>query len=174
MLWLARASLRHRGRKLGAVKVLALAASVAALCACSKSGHDLLVEARASLASGAYDDAVAAADAGLAATPSKTGAWGLELVKLEAYSRGGNGDGAKQQLIALAGRYSGQLAATDYSSTAQQLKEAGSGTAAIEVLDLGKKQYPDDPLIDKMIADSAESGSSPEELEMLRSLGYID
>ena len=74
----------------------------------------------------------------------------------------------------LAGRYPGQLAATDYSSTAQQLKEAGGGTAAIEVLDLGKKQYPDDPLIEKMIAESVESGSSPEELEMLKSLGYID
>jgi tetratricopeptide (TPR) repeat protein len=174
MLWLARAFLRHRGRELGSVKVLALAAAVAALGACSKSGHDLLVEARASLASGAYDDAIAAADAGLAASPSKTDAWGLELVKLEAYARGGNGESARQQLIALAGRYSGQLAATDYSSTAQQLKEAGSGTAAIEVLDLGKKQYPDDPLIEKMIADSVESGSSPEELEMLKSLGYIE
>ena len=63
---------------------------------------------------------------------------------------------------------------TDYSSTAQQLKVADQGPAAIEVLDLGMKRHPDDPLIDQMIAESVNAKNSPEELEMLKSLGYID
>jgi hypothetical protein len=156
------------------VRVLAVAALVGLFCACQKSGHDLLVDARGSLASAAYDDALVAADAGLAASPSKIDAWGLELVKLEAYARGGNGESTKRQLIALAERYPTQLSATDYSSTAQQLQESGQGPAAIEVLDLGKKSFPNDAIIAKMIDESVSSGSSPEELEMLRSLGYIE
>jgi len=132
------------------------------------------VDARSSLASASYDDAVSAAQAGLVASPSKPDAWGLELVKLEAYARNGSGADAKQQLVALASAYPGQLSANDYSTTAQQLQEAEQGPAAIEVLDLGKKRYPDDALIDQMIADSVNAESSPEELEMLRSLGYIE
>jgi hypothetical protein len=166
--------LRRRKPTLGSAKVIAVMALVAILCACEKSGHDLLVEARNSLAGAAYDDAVTAADAGLAASPSKVDAWGLELVKLEAYARGGNGESAKQQLIALAGKYFTQLSATDYSGTAQQLQRADQGLAAIEVLDLGKKRFPDDALIAKMISDSVDAVASPEELEMLKSLGYIE
>lgn len=167
-------TLRRTPTALGSAKVLAAVALVALLCACEKSGHEQLADARNSLASAAYDDAVKSADAGLGSSPSKADAWGLELVKLEAYARGGSGELAKQQLIALADKYAAQLTATDYSSTAQQLKEAESGTAAIEVLDLGKKRFPDDAMIDKMIAESVSQESSPEELEMLRSLGYIE
>jgi predicted Zn-dependent protease len=155
-------------------KVLAVLALVGLLCACQKSAHDLLVDARGSLASAEYDDALTAADAGLAASPSKVDGWGLDLVKLEAYARGGSGGKARQQLIALAERYPSQLSATDYSSTAQQLQENGQGPAAIEVLDLGTKRFPNDAMIAKMIAESVSGGSSPEELEMLRSLGYIE
>ena len=42
------------------------------------------------------------------------------------------------------------------------------------MLDIGKKRYPDNELIDKMIADSVNAESSPEELELLKSLGYIE
>jgi hypothetical protein len=167
-------SSRRHDSKPGSAKVLAIVALVAVLCGCEKGSHDLLVDARSSLASASYDDAVAAADAGLAASPSKTDTWGLELVKLEAYARGGNGESAKQQLIVLAGKYSAQLTATDYSATAQQLQQADNGPAAIEVLDLGKKRFPDDPQIDKMNNDSVSAEASPEELEMLKSLGYIE
>jgi len=147
---------------------------IAVLCACEKSSHDQLLEARSSLASASYAAAIAAAEAGLEASPSKVDAWGLELVKLEAYARSGNGDSAKQQLVKLAGLYPKQLTSTDYSTTAQQLQTADRGPAAIEVLDLGKKRYPSDALIERMIAEAGSEESSPAELEMLRSLGYID
>ncbi len=170
----SRASLRPFQTISGSTKVLGLVALAIVVCACEKTSQEHLSEARDSLGGGSYDQAIAAVDAGLQASPSKPDAWGLELVKLEAYARGGDGENAKQQLVKLAGLYPKQLSPTDYSSTAQQLQAAEQGPAAIEVLDLGKKRHPDDELIDKMIADSVAANSSPEELEMLRSLGYIE
>lgn len=169
-----RASMRCPQLPQGSAKVLALVALMTILCSCEKSAHEQLEDARSSLASASYDEAVAAAEAGLQASPSKMDAWGLELIKLEAYARGGNGESAKQHLVKLAGLYPKQLSPTDYSSTAQQLQAADQGPSAIEVLDLGKKRYPGDELIDRMIAESVSAQSSPEELDMLRSLGYIE
>jgi len=166
--------LKHPRALFSAGKVLGLVAILTILFACEKSSHEQLLEARSSLASSSYDDAISAADAGLKANPSKADAWGLELVKLEALARGGNGDGSKQQLTKLAGLYPDQLSPTDYSTTAQQLQAADQGPAAIVVLDLGKKRHPDNAIIDQMIADSVKGENSPEELEMLKSLGYIE
>ncbi len=174
MLPTFRASQRRARTPHGSAKLLGLAALFTFLCACEKTSHDQLMDARSSLASSSYTDAIAAAEAGLQASPSKVDAWGLELIKLEAYARGGNGDSAKQQLVKLAGLYPNQLSATDYSTTAQQLQAANQGPAAIEVLDVGKKRHPNDALILRMIADAVSEESSPEELEMLRSLGYIE
>jgi len=159
---------------LRSAKLVVLVALVALACGCEKSSQGQLPAARSSLASASYADAVATAKAGLAGSPSKADAWGFELVVLEAYARGGDSENAKAQLVKLAGLYPAQLSANDYSGTAQQLQAAGQGPGAIEVLDLGKQRYPDDPMIDKMIADSVAAESSPEELEMLRSLGYIE
>lgn len=167
-------SLGPRQAPLGSAKVHVLVVLFALLGACQQSSEEHLTEAREALAGASYDAAITAVDAGLAASPGKADAWALELVKLEAHARSGDGAGAKQQLAALAGSHPGQLSANDYSSTAQQLKAAGQGPAAIEVLDLGKQAYPDDELIAKMIAELVEAQSSPEELEMLKSLGYIE
>ncbi len=169
-----RASPKRPQMPLGSAKVLGLVALLAFLCACQKSSQEHLAEARSNLASASHDQAIQSAEAGLQASPSKVDAWGLELVKLEAYARGGDGESAKQQLVKLAGLYPEQLSPTEYSSTAQQLQAADQGPAAIEVLDMGKKLHPDDALIDKMIAESVAAKNSPEELEMLRSLGYIE
>ena len=174
MLPTLRASLRHPQAPLGSAKVLVALALMTLLCACQKTSQQHLAEAHSSLASASYEQAIVAAEAGLRASPSKPDACGLELVKLEALARGGNGKGAKQQLVKLAGLYPDQLSSTDYSSTAQQLQAADQGPAAIEVLDLGKKRHPNDELIEKMIADSVSAENSPEELEMLKSLGYIE
>ena len=174
MLSTYRASQRRPHPRPRTAKWLVLVALFTVLCACEKSSHDQLLEARTSLASASYADAIATAEAGLQASPSKADAWGLELIKLEAYARGGNGDRAKQQLEKLAGLYPKQLTSTDYSTTAQQLQTAEQGPDAIQVLDLGKKRYPSDALIERMLADAVSEDSSPAELEMLRSLGYIE
>jgi ABC-type Fe3+-hydroxamate transport system substrate-binding protein len=145
-----------------------------ALCACAKGGQELLEEARQELAVGAFSEAVVAARAGLATAPSDVTTWGLELVILEAHSRAGNGAEAKGQLVKLAKAHPERISATDYSSTAQLLQSAEQKPVAIEVLDLGVKRFPDDAVLAKMIENSVASGSDPEELEMLRSLGYIE
>ncbi len=141
---------------------------------CRKPGAEHLVDARSDLADSAYDDAIAAAQDGLAAGGEATTVWGLELVLLEAHARAGHGLQTKELLIRLGADYPDFIPATEYTATAHQLKTAGDGPTAIEVLDLGAKRYPDSPIIAKMLGDSASAGSDPAELEMLRSLGYIE
>jgi len=145
-----------------------------AFCACGKSSHEYLAEARQDLAAGSYADAVAAAESGLAGSPDDVTAWGLEIVILEAHARAGSGAATKAQLLELAGSYEVRISATDYSSTAQLLQAADEKAVAIEVLDLGIKRFPEDAMLTKMIADSVATGGDPAELEMLRSLGYIE
>ena len=161
-------------------KVLGSLAVIATLCGCEMSRQDHLLEARAALADAAYDDAAAAAEAGLrlAAAGAQDGlddatSWGLELAKLEAYARAGHGEEAKAQLDQLAQLHPNRVEASEYFATAHQLRGAGAGTAAIEVLDRGAILFPYEPVIGRMIEESSEGGD-PAELELLRSLGYVE
>ena len=156
------------------LKLLLTLAMAVCWVACGKVGAEHLVDARSELADGSYDDAIASAQRGLAAGGEATIVWGLELVLLEAHARAGHGAQAKELLARLAVDHPDRIPATEYTSTAHLLKTAGEGPTAIEVLDLGAKRYPDNPVIAKMIGDSASAGSDPAELEMLRSLGYIE
>jgi hypothetical protein len=164
----------------GTVKGLSSLAVILLICGCGMSRQEHLVEARTALADAAYADAITAAEAGLqmaaAGDPDSIDdptAWGLELIKLEAYARDGQGDAAKQQLTALASLHPERVAASEYFATAHQLRGAGAGTAAIEVLDMGAILFPYEPVIARMIEESGESGD-PAELELLRSLGYVE
>jgi len=158
-------------------KVLGSLAVIAILCGCEMSRQDHLIEARAALADAAYDDAVAAAEAGLRAAaqdvPDDATSWGLELAKLEAHARAGHGEEAKAQLARLAELHPNRVEASEYFATAHQLRGVGAGTAAIEVLDMGAILFPYEPVIGRMIEESGESGD-PAELELLRSLGYVE
>ena len=161
-------------------KVLGSLAVIATLCGCEMSRQDHLIEARAALADAAYDDAIAAAEAGLraAAAGAQDGlddatSWGLELAKLEAHARAGHGEEAKAQLAQLAELHPNRVEASEYFATAHQLRGAGAGTAAIEVLDRGAILFPYEPVIGRMIEESSEGGD-PAELELLRSLGYVE
>lgn len=143
-------------------------------CACEKSSTDALADAREQLSGSSYEEAVASAEAGLAANPDAVAAWGLELVKLEALSRSGQGEAVLDHLDRLADEHPDRVTAADYSGTAQLLRTADRKADAITVLDMGINRFPDDAVINKMITDSIETGMDPEELEQLRSLGYID
>ena len=161
----------RRGRQIKSVIGLAL---MLAICACGKSSQDHLADARKDLAGSAYADAIASADAGLEGAPDAVTSWGLELVKLEALARSGQGEATRAQLEKLAAENPDRVSAADYSGTAQLLRAAGQKSEAIQVLDMGSKRFPDDPVISQMIAESVEKGVDPAELEMLKSLGYID
>jgi len=161
-------------------KLLGSLAVIATLCGCEMSRQDHLSEARAALADAAYDEALAAAESGLRAAAAESQevlddatSWGLELAKLEAHARAGHGEEAKEQLTELARRYPNRVVASEYFATAQQLRGADAGTAAIEVLDMGAILFPYEPVIGRMI-EEASTGGDPAELELLRSLGYVE
>jgi hypothetical protein len=146
----------------------------ALLWACGSGDREALADARQELANAAYLDAVAAADTGLERTRDARTSWGLELVKLEAHARAGNSEQTKGQLAKLARLYPDRIPPTQYSATAGQLRSAGQGPAAIEVLDMGLKRHPGNPALERLIGEAGASDLDSAELEMLRSLGYID
>jgi hypothetical protein len=67
------------------------------------------------------------------------------------------------------------MRADQFAVTADQLRAAGQGAAAIQALDQGLKRFPDDPALLAQI-EQAKKASAPgsEELERLRSLGYLN
>lgn len=141
---------------------------------CGGSAHDELATARQALADADYEEALAAADSGLAEDPDDTTHWGLELVKLEALARGGDGAGAVSALNALAERYPERVPVTQYSATAYQLRAAGRKPEAIAVLDAGVKRFPDESMLVRLIGAEDSAGMESAELDMLKSLGYVE
>lgn len=143
--------------------------------ACSESARDSLAAAQESLAAGQYAQAVATAEDGLAAGADEVTAWNLELVKLEALARDGRGGEALAQLDALASERPDQFPADQYVATADQLRGAGEGATAIQALDRGLQRFPEDAELLAQI-EKAKSAPKPgsDELEMLKSLGYLD
>jgi hypothetical protein len=145
-----------------------------ALSACAETARESLDQSRQALAESRYADAIADADAGLADVTDEVTAWGLELVKLEALARDGQGDETLAQIEALASARPQNMPAAQYSATADQLKSAGQGVAAIQLLDLGLKRFPEDATLTALIEEAkAAPDADSDELEMLRSLGYI-
>ena len=64
---------------------------------------------------------------------------------------------------------------SQYSATADQLRVAGKGPEAIQVLDLGMRRFPADEVLAALIDASAKAPSADGgELDMLRSLGYVE
>ena len=149
-------------------------AAVLAL-ACAESARDALEQARKALTETHYPEAIAAADAGLARAPDAITSWGLEVVKLEALARSGQGDQTLAQLEKLTAGWPDNMLADQFAVTADQLRAAGQGDAAIQALDKGLKRFPKDEALLGQI-EQAKKASAPgsEELERLRSLGYIN
>ena len=115
------------------------------------------------------------AETGLQGSPDEGTAWGLELVRLEALARDGRGDDTVAQLEKLAQARPAQVPASQYTATADQLRAAEQAGAAIQVLDLGLKRFPDDAsLVAQIEKAKAAPAAGSEELEMLRSLGYVE
>jgi hypothetical protein len=167
-------STNRRARARRSARIGSSLAFLALAIGCGSSPAERLQEARQALAETRYSEVVSAADAGLAAAPEGAVAWGLELAKLEALARSGDGDGAMALLDRLATEFPDRVPPTQFCATADQLRSAGNGPAAIQVLDLGAKKHPGDAVIAKLIGDSKSANVDPEELQMLRSLGYVE
>ena len=150
------------------------------LLACGGGGEsprETLAEARKALAEGRYPDVLQAADQALAGGGAdEVTAWGLELVKLEALARSGDGDATLAQLAKLATERPTNMGANQYAATADQLRAAGAGPFAIQALDAGLQRFPDDGELKGQIEAAKQAATDPgsDELEMLRSLGYVE
>jgi hypothetical protein len=153
--------------------VLTLLTLVLTLASCGVGPEEQLEKARGHLAKGAYADAAAAATQGLAAGAEGSTAWRLELAALEGEARGGKPAEVLARLDHLAAAWSAQVTGSLYVQTAGQVKEAGDAGGAISVLDAGAKRFPQDPDIAQAIAQSKATGTA-EEIERLRSLGYVE
>jgi hypothetical protein len=144
------------------------------LLGCGGSAREELAVGRQALADADYAEALDAADSGLAADPDETTQWGLELVKLEALARSGDGAAAAAQLNALAERHPDRIPVTQYSATADQLRVAGRKVEAIAVLDAGVKRFPDESMLIRLIGAGESEGMESAELDLLRKLGYVE
>jgi len=151
--------------------ILALVCTL--LASCGGSPEDHLEKARGYLSGGDYAQAVAAADQGLAAGADGAIAWRLELLALEGEARGGHAADAQARLERLAERWTDQVTGALYVQTAGQIKDAGNGSEAISVLDAGAKRFPEDEDVARAIAQLQTTGSD-DELDRLRSLGYVE
>ena len=141
---------------------------------CDKSAHGHLADARRGLADAAYEDALVAVEAGLAAGPDEKAEWGLELVKLEALARSGQGEETGSQISTLENAYPERVPATLYAATAHQLRTAGARPEAVQVIDYGLQRFPDDPMLTALLGAGDTEGLGSAELDMLRSLGYVE
>jgi len=150
-----------------AVALLLLAVS------CSAGPEDQLEKARGYLAAGDYAEAAAAADRGLDAGAEGSTAWRLELAALEGEARSASAARVLARLDRLAEAWSGQVTGALYVQTAGQVKEGGDAAGAINVLDAGAKRFPEDAEITRAIDQLKDTGTD-DELERLRSLGYVE
>lgn len=150
-----------------------LIASLLGPAACGGGAEDQLEKARQHLASGAYAEAADAANQGLAAGAEGPVAWRLELAALEGEARSAKTAEVLVRLERLAGAWPGQVTGSLYVQTAGQVKEAGDAEGAIGVLDAGARRYPEDADIAQAIERLKTTGSS-DEIERLRSLGYVE
>lgn len=148
------------------------------LSACSGSGADSYEKARAALAAGKPDEAVAAADAGLGRDDAKKDSalsWRLEHVRLEALARSGKGTQVKADLERVATVYSAQVTASLYRSLADQAKTAGDVPGAIDILTAGDQRFPAEhaSFVEAIDALKAEGNLDPVQVQRLKALGYL-
>lgn len=143
------------------------------LVSCGSGPEAQLEKARSHLASGDYAEATAAAERGLEAGAEGPTAWRLELVALEGEARGGKTADVLARLGRLTEAWSAQVTGALYMQTAGQVKEGGDASGAISVLDAGARRFPDDGDIARAI-DQLKATGSDDEIERLRSLGYVE
>ena len=146
--------------------------------ACSGGAGDLEEGARTALASGDYALAMEKANAGLEAAQKqgdRAANWRFELIVLEAMSRSGQGLAVVGELERLSKDFPKQVNAKLYLSLGSHAKEAGDTNGAIELWASGDKRFPAEGESFKAAITALQSAGdlAPEELEKLKSLGYI-
>ena len=149
------------------------------LAACgNKSGAERLTEAQASLNMGKYDEAVSAADQGLASADAKGDAalaWRLEQVRLEGLAQGGKGAQVNTDLERLSGTYPKQVTPSLYRALADKVNQAGDTNGAIDLLTAGDKRFPEAhaSFVEAIDGMKASGNLDPAQVQKLKALGYL-
>ncbi len=143
---------------------------------CGEKATDVKEAAQAALDAADYPTAVLQADKAIGmAVDDKALVWQAQQIKLQALARSGDGAQASALLEQLAGEYAVQVKSPLYMSVANELKKAGQTSAAIDVLDAGKKRFADEG--EKFLAAIQELQTTveldPAEIEKLKALGYL-
>ena len=142
------------------------------LVACDSGPDAVLRSADDALQEGSYAEVLEEVAVGLATVDDPKRIMRLKLLELEALARMADPQ-AKTLLESLAKANPAAIGPSHYLATADQLKAAGETAVSVEVLNLGDIRFPDDPAIDRMIAQAGTTGD-PAALEKLRSLGYVE
>lgn len=149
-----------------------------ALLAGCASGPDLDAmqkDVDAAVAAKDYTTAVNKADEALKVAevqkdPAK--AWRFESARLNALAAGGKGAEVKSNLERLSGAYSKQITAALYLSLGEKVRAGGDGPGYADLLDAGKKKFPDEAAFQAKI-DELKNSADPAEVERLKALGYL-
>jgi len=150
----------------------ALLALLLLACGAKPTAADAVTAAETSLSAQDYAGAIANAKQGLNRHPETKDWWRLEFIALEALARSGDAAAVTAKLASLSEANGSPIKGTHYVSTADQLKASGAGTDAIELLDQGRRRFPNDPDIQRALEQAKASGGT-DELEALKSLGYL-
>jgi hypothetical protein len=154
---------------------LTLAAALAFACASGPDVEALQKGVDDAVAAKDYPGAVAKADEALkqeaiAKDPAK--AWRFESAKVNAQAAGGKGADVKAALERLAGPYPKQITSSLYLSLADKLRAAGDGPGYADLLDAGKKKFPEEAAFGTKL-EELKTSADPAEIERLKALGYL-
>lgn len=146
-----------------------------AACASGPDVEKLQADVDAAAAAKDYAGAIQKADEALK-LPEVSGdaakAWRFESARLHAQAAAGKGADVKAGLERLAGSNPKQVTASTYLTLADKVRAAGDGPGYADLLDAGKKRFPDEAAFQTKI-DEMKSSADPAEIERLKALGYL-
>ena len=162
--------------RLRSISSLTPAIGLALLIGCGPDLEQLKDEAQQALNVGNFSQAREISSQALEQAPAseKRLLWALERIRLEALARENQGEQARETLERLAAEYPTQANAALYLAIATYLKDAGGTSDAIDILVAGDERFPEESEKFKaMISEMQAGGLDPDEIERLKSLGYL-
>ncbi len=150
--------------------------SLLSLVACGGCNTEADVDIAALVQTGDYSEAIAAAEARLPEVEQGSEAHKELLINYTAALSESDAAKARDQFLSFAKAHESLVGPKDYKYLVSQLRTYDSFMEAIDVMDAGKKRWPDDATLDEMVAaliqDIASSGDEDAATKM-KGLGYM-
>ena len=151
-----------------------LSASLLTLVACGGAGED--VDIAVLVQTGKYSAAISAAETQLTTVEKGSEAHKDLLINYAAALAESDAEKARDEFLAFAKAHEGLIAPTDYKYVVSQLRTHDSYVEAIDVMDAGKKRWPEDETMDLMVAalkQDIESSGDAAAAAKMKGLGYM-